>query len=175
MSRRLAAVAALAVALAAPAALQAQSPLKFGLTAGATFPQGDAGDAFDWGYHFAGHVTAKPMLSPVGVRAELMYHSLAAKEETGFGDENLGVLAGLVNAEVGLGGVGVKPYLIGGLGFYRSTFADFDAETDFGFNIGAGLDFGLAGFSAFAEARYHSIQTEGESTNIIPVSFGIRF
>ena len=175
MSRRIAAIAALAVTLAAPAALHAQSPLKFGLTAGATFPQGDAGDAFDWGYHVAGHVTAKPMMSPVGIRGEVMYHSFGAKEETGFDGENLGVLAGIVNAELGLGGVGVKPYLIAGLGMYRSSFADFDSETDFGFNVGAGLDFGLAGFSAFAEARYHSIQTEGESTNIVPISFGLRF
>ena len=183
MSRRVIALAALGAALVtAPAALHAQSPLKFGLTAGATFPTGDAGDAYEWGYHLAGHLSVKPPLSPVGVRGEVMFHQLSGKE---FSDPLLGditlddprIIAGIVNAELGLGGVGVKPYVIGGLGLYNLNFGEgTDSQNKLGFNIGAGLDFGLAGFSAFAEARYHTIQTDGDSNlNVIPVSFGIRF
>ena len=176
MSRRVIALAAIAAALvSAPVAVEAQSPVKFGLAAGATFPQGDVGDVFDWGYHVSGQVGIKPAASPVGFRGDVMFHSFGAKDDSGFDGENLNVLAGIVNAELGLGGVAARPYIIGGLGMYRSTLADSDAETDFGFNVGAGVDFALAGFSAFGEVRFHSIQTEGESTNIIPVSFGLRF
>ena len=176
MSRRAIALAAIAIALvSAPVAAHAQSPVKFGLAAGATLPQGDVGDVFNMGYHISGSVTGKPAMSPVGIRGEVMFHSFAADEETIFDGDNLNVLAGIINAEIGMSGVAARPYVIGGLGMYRSTFGDFDAETDFGFNIGAGIDFALSGFSSFAEIRFHSIQTEGESTNIIPISFGLRF
>lgn len=176
MSRRVIALAAIATALvSAPVALEAQSPVRFGLAAGATLPQGDVGDAFGTGYHVSGLIGFKPATSPVGFRGEVMFHSFGGKEEVGLDGENLNMLAGLVNAELGFGGTTARPYLIGGLGMYRSTLADFDAETDFGFNIGGGVDFALAGFSTFAEVRFHSIQTEGDATNVIPISFGIRF
>lgn len=180
MSRRAIALAALAAAIVtAPAALHAQSPVRFGLAAGATFPTGDAADIVDWGYHVSGSVTGKPAMSPVGIRGEVMWNRLTGKDfDTGLGTINGGdvdILAGIVNAEIGMSGVGVKPYFIGGLGMYRFSAEDSDSETKFGFNVGAGIDFGLAGFSAFTEARFHSIQTEGNATNIIPVTFGIRF
>jgi opacity protein-like surface antigen len=182
MSRRAIALAALAAAIVtAPVAAHAQSPLRFGLAAGATFPTGDIGDGFDWGYHVGASITGKPMLSPVGIRGEVMWHSLEASENV---DAKLNVLAGIVNAEIGMSGIGVKPYFIGGLGIYRvdidsdeldALFGESDAQTKFGFNVGAGLDFGLAGFSAFTEARFHSIQTEGSAMNIVPITFGLRF
>ena len=176
MSRRAIALAALAAALVvAPAAVEAQSPVRFGLAAGATFPQGDIADGLDWGYHVAGSVTGRPMNSPFGVRGEVMWHSMKANDESLFEGEDLNILGLLVNAEIGMSGVGVKPYFIGGLGYYRSTFGDFDAENDFGFNLGAGIDFALAGFSAFTEVRWHSIQTEGDASNFIPLTFGLRF
>lgn len=182
MSRRAIALAALAAAVVtAPAAAHAQSPLRFGLAAGATFPTGDYGDAFESGYHVSGSVTGKPMLSPIGVRGEVMWNSMEAGNDV---DATLNVLAGTLNAEIGLSGVGVRPYLIGGIGLYRvnvdsdaldNILGPGEAETKFGFNVGAGLDFGLAGFSAFAEARFHSAQTDGGATTFVPLSFGVRF
>ena len=175
MNRRVLAVAALATALvAAPSVASAQSPLKFGLAAGATLPQGDAGDVFGTGFHVAGHLAIKPVAMPFGVRGEIMYHTLGEKDPANVGAN---VIAGLVNAEFSLPGAGIKPYFIGGLGMYRIDVDvdGFEAETDFGYNVGAGLNFALAGFSTFAEIRYHSIQTEGDATNVLPISFGIRF
>ena len=186
MSRRAIALAALAAAIVTvPAAAHAQSPVRFGLAAGATIPQGtlgggDIGDVLDWGYNVSGSITGKPMLSPVGIRGEVMLHGMEGARDI---DAKLNVFAGVVNAEIGTSGIGVRPYFIGGIGIYRVDLEDeldpllgeSDPETKFGFNVGAGLDFGLAGFSAFAEARYHSIQAEGDAVNIIPVSFGIRF
>jgi hypothetical protein len=181
MSRRAIALAALAAALVtAPAALHAQSPLRFGLAAGATVPVGTFGDEVDWGVHVTGSVTGKPALSPVGIRGEVMWNRLTGKEfDTGLGTiqgDDVDVLAGIVNAEIGMTGVDMRPYLIGGLGAYRlSGEGEDDAVTKFGFNVGAGIDFALAGFSAFTEVRFHSIQTEGEARNIVPITFGIRF
>ena len=183
MSHRAIALAALAAALVtAPAAVHAQqSPVRFGLAAGATFPTGDYGDAFEWGYHLGASITGKPMLSPVGIRGEVMWNSLNAKDDV---DAKLNVLAGIVNAEIGMSGVSARPYFIGGLGVYRvdidsdaldAVLGPSEAETKFGFNVGAGIDFPLAGFSAFTEARFHSIQTEGGATNIVPLTFGLRF
>lgn len=183
MSRRALALAALATALVtAPAALHAQMPVKFGLAAGATLPTGDAKDGYDWGYHLGAQLAVKPPLSPLGVRAEVMLHTLKGKEINDpivgtFTPDDPRIIAGIVNAEVGLGGIGVKPYLIGGIGYYNLNFGEgTDSQNKIGFNAGAGLDFGLAGFSAFAEARYHRIQTDGDSKlSVIPISFGLRF
>jgi hypothetical protein len=184
MSRRAIALAALAAAIVTtPAAAHAQSPLRFGLAAGATIPTGDAADIAEWGYHVSGSITGKPMLSPVGIRGEVMWNRLTGKDVevvpgvTESGDD-LDILAGIVNAEIGMSGIGVKPYFIGGLGMYRLSSEGADSETKFGFNLGAGLDFGLAGFSAFAEARFHSIQADdfgNGSVNLVPLTFGIRF
>ena len=178
MSRRVIALAALAAILTTPVAVQAQGSVKFGVAAGATFPTGDAGDSYDWGYHVAGSITGKPMASPVGIRGEVMYHQLTGKDDALLGKlDNANIIAGLINAELGMGGVGARPYLIGGIGWYRLDFgSDLDSQNKFGFNIGAGLDFGLADFDAFIEARYHSVQTDGDANlSIVPVTFGLRF
>jgi hypothetical protein len=187
MSRRAIALAALAAALIAPAAVGAQEtaaapqrPLTFGIAAGVTFPTGDAGDLYDWGFHLAGAVSGRPGMSPVGLRGELMWHRLTGGSvdagEFGSVDvPDVNVIAGIGNAEIGLGGSSWRPYLIGGLGIYRLSAEDVDAETKFGFNVGVGFQRVLAGFDAFGELRLHSIQTEGESTNLIPISIGFRF
>lgn len=182
MSRRVIALAALAAALVtAPAALEAQSPLRFGIAAGATFPTGDAGDLYDWGYHISGLVSGRPAASPVGLRGELMFHSLQGQS---FEDDILGridaddarIIAGIVNAEIGMSGTGARPYFVGGLGFYNLDFGEgTDSQNKFGFNVGGGLEFMLSGLSTFAEIRFHSIQTEGDALNVIPISFGIKF
>lgn len=184
MSRRVIALAVLAAALvSAPDSLEAQqsmSPVRFGVAAGATFPTGDAGDVYDWGYHITGLVSGRPAALPIGLRGEVMFHSLQGKEidagEFGSVDvPDLRVIGGLVNAEIGMSGVGIRPFFIGGLGLYNIGGEDIDSETKFGFNIGGGVDFALSGLSTFAEIRYHSIQTEGDALSIIPVTFGIRF
>ncbi|MDZ7631797.1 MAG: hypothetical protein U5K74_10735 [Gemmatimonadaceae bacterium] len=64
------------------------------------------------------------------------------------------------------------PYVIGGVGVYNGTEG---IGTKFGINGGGGVTFKLSGFDAFAEARFHNIFTDGFSSRIIPVSFGINF
>ena len=187
MARRFIALAALALGLAAPVAAHAQSPFKLGLTLGPTFPTGDLSDTQEWGYHVGGFIAGRPMMSPLGLRAEVMYHSLTGKNvDTPLGSfdyDDASLLAGIVNVEVGMSGMGLTPYFVGGVGYYSfdSGGENSDREGNFGLNGGLGINFGLAGFSAFAEARYHKIfvdeDASGNSPNValIPISFGVRF
>jgi hypothetical protein len=50
-----------------------------------------------------------------------------------------------------------------------------NTQTKFGLNAGAGLRFQLTGFSTFIEARWHTIFTEGNNSQMVPISVGITF
>jgi opacity protein-like surface antigen len=52
---------------------------------------------------------------------------------------------------------------------------DSDSRTKFGVNAGVGLRFQLPGFTTFVEARWHSIFTDGENVQMLPISVGITF
>ena len=52
---------------------------------------------------------------------------------------------------------------------------DSESETDFGINGGAGFDFDAGSVGLFVEGRFHNVFTEGDSTNFIPITVGIRF
>lgn len=72
-----------------------------------------------------------------------------------------------------------RPYLIGGVGVYNvnpdSDLAD--SSTEFRINAGAGftVPIGQRTTRLFGEGRFHNIFTEGESTNILPITIGIMF
>jgi Outer membrane protein beta-barrel domain len=72
-----------------------------------------------------------------------------------------------------------RPYLIGGAGvYYFSPDNDaFDSSTDFGINAGAGFTapIGSGTTKIFGEVRFHNIFTDGESTNIMPLTLGLMF
>jgi hypothetical protein len=68
-------------------------------------------------------------------------------------------------------------YGIGGIGYYntREPFYDFDqSQSNFGWNIGGGFRFPLSGFSAYVEARFHSVSSNPSMT-FIPITFGLVF
>lgn len=183
MKRTIFGVAALALMLSASTA-QAQRPVSFGIALGATMPSGDFADGADMGYHAMGTLSFSPPALPVGVRIDGMFNQLAAK---GGADVNYRILGLIANATFGMpmAASPISPYLIGGLGYYNLG-TDMDDEpltpvdesesvSKMGFNLGVGTKFALAGFGTFAEIRYHSIQTEGSSTTMIPITFGITF
>jgi hypothetical protein len=75
-----------------------------------------------------------------------------------------------------LPGQGIRPYLIGGGGYYsRKDDQANTSSNNFGINGGIGAMFPLSGFNAYVEARIHDVFTEGSSTQFIPVTFGILF
>ena len=73
--------------------------------------------------------------------------------------------------------MGIAPYAIGGVGYYRvsSSATGTVASNHFGFNAGAGLDVPLSGFTTFIEARYNRISESGVSTSFVPVTVGVMF
>ena len=165
-----------AALVAAPASAQVVKPLHFGIAGGATMPMGDVGDAVKMGYHAAGIVTFSLPAMPVALRADISYDRHSWKNDV---EGNFNTIAATVNGQYTLPGVAVRPYIVAGLGMYRSAGTvgdvDLDASNDLGINGGAGVRFNLGGLSTFAEARLHNVFTEGEASRWVPVSFGFMF
>jgi hypothetical protein len=185
MSRKMLAVAALAFALPMAAA---QGQLSFGAALGPTLTNGEMLKDFDMGYHATGILGISLPALPVGLRIEGMFNEFAAKPVgTAPSAGKIRILSATGNATLGVPGMVVlSPYLIGGIGMYKTqmnptTGPKPESSTDFGINIGAGIKFGLAGFSAFTEARWHTnmgneengVKTQG--ARFIPISFGVTF
>ena len=176
MKRTFLLVAAVGLTLALPAAsVEAQRPVSFGIAAGASMPTGDFGDDVKTGFNFGATLGFQPAMLPVGVRIDALYNSF----ESDIGDESFSVLSATANAVVSIPMASmpmVSPYLIGGLGLYSADpGGDFDRENEFGWNIGGGLRFNLAGFGTFLEARYNRFSVEDDDFSYIPITFGIMF
>ena len=171
----------LAASLLAASSLAAQ--VKFSVAAGATAPIGDAADGFEMGYNATVGLTFKPPVAPVGLRVEGMYNQLAGKDPSPVG---MRLMALTVNGTFS-GAALPAVYLIGGLGMYNAKATDVpagipepDAENKFGINVGAGFNFPLPSLQPFAEIRLHHIMTADDATGakntqIVPITFGIRF
>ena len=176
------AAVAMTVVMSASVA-EAQSPIRFGIAGGLSMPTSDLGDFVENGFHGQFMLGFGMMALPVKLRADVTYHSMGLEGPGVPGvdsDDNLRVISGALNGIVSMAGIGIKPYLTAGVGFYNQKIGDLDAENDFGLNGGVGLEFGLTGISAFLEARYVKIfvgDDDGEdfSSAIIPITFGIMF
>lgn len=152
--------------------LQAQTSLIF--AAGATVPIGSTGDAVETGYHAIVGLGIKPPLAPIGARIEGMFNDNAFKAAT---DASLRIMAVTANATFA---AMPTAYIIGGLGMYNGKCAGTcgltnPSNTDVGFNVGGGVNIPLTGLGVFVEARLHIINTETESTKILPITVGIKF
>ena len=169
MKSYIVAASVLALMVAAPGA-DAQRPVSFGIAAGATLPMGDLGDTRETGINVMGVLDFGAPMTPVGFRIDGMWNSLGA---SGTG-EDLRILALTGNVRFTMAGTGTRPYLLGGLGFYNQSADGTDAN-DFGINAGAGVEFLLAGFSTFAEIRFHNVFADEQSVQLLPISFGIKF
>jgi outer membrane protein with beta-barrel domain len=159
---------------ASTAGAQIASPIRFNVHAGAAVPVGDLADGLTTGFQVGAGLELRPAFSPIGLRFDGDFGRM------GFdgGGGNLTVWS--VTGNGVLSPMASPLYFIGGIGFYSTDLnvdggPDFSAETDFGFNLGAGLSIPLTGFSSFIEARWHHINTEGGSSQYVPIVFGIRF
>jgi hypothetical protein len=65
--------------------------------------------------------------------------------------------------------------VLGGLGLYKFDCDDCDFDTEFGFNVGGGLNFNLGTLQTFAELRYHVVSVDDFDANHLPIVFGIKF
>ncbi|HEX8942271.1 MAG TPA: outer membrane beta-barrel protein [Gemmatimonadaceae bacterium] len=174
---RIARACVIAAAVAfVPAAARAQSnTTHFNLAAGVTLPTGTFGDRNDAGYNLIVGLGMKQQGSPLGFRAEGIYnefneHNTNDKSHAG------GVTA---NATYDLTtqnrSSASSLYVIGGIGYYstREPFFSNDSQTNIGWNVGGGFHFPLTGFSAYVEARYHTVSNT--VVRFVPISFGLVF
>lgn len=178
------AVAALMIAVSS-STLEGQSPFSFSVSGGATVPSGPFADRVSAGYNVGASLGLRIPLSPISVRADGMFNQLEYNDVGGLSGgaqyraitEYARIFSGTVNGVISMSTL-LSPYLIGGIGWYRTSEADIGAnlsrsENSIGGDIGAGLKIGLPGFGVYAEARYHWI---GDSdVRIIPISVGLSF
>jgi opacity protein-like surface antigen len=179
---RLLAPAALFFLLASGARAQGTSGLHFGFEGGVSYPQGDTKDFFDNGWNGGALLVWNPPVVPVGLRIDGAYHKLDARDDTA-STGSAKIFAGTADVVLGFRAILLKPYVFGGIGYYRLDFSDSsfpstsddDAQNETGWNAGAGVSISLRKVDLIIEARYHSIGTEGDRFKFVPVSIGLVF
>jgi opacity protein-like surface antigen len=179
-------VLAMLAALAATPALAEKGDFWFGLNTGVSSPTGDAGDAMDLG--FQGTLVTNYMLTPAfGVGADIGYHWWGVKDEfvPAGAEANSNLIQATAQGSYMFATSGkMMPYLKGGLGIYRSQ-AEVSGATDpllnqditssdFGYNVGGGMNWNVSPmYQMGVGALYHSVQTDGESTNFYTVGVNL--
>jgi hypothetical protein len=95
-------------------------------------------------------------------------------------------VGGLGSVVFHLGTAAIRPYVLGGLGYYNRSVAqeaddaagdliEFDSdETVIGYHFGAGVKLKLGPLGIFGEARYHIVDTDEANTRFVPILVGIR-
>ncbi len=165
--RRIAFLAALLLVL--PTAAESQTRLLVG--AGLSTPNGDFSDAVDAGLHGRVGLQVGVPVFPVSARAEGELHRFGEKAT----DDNTTMLTGTLSAVLSLGGIGLSPYVIAGIGQYRIDGSVGDAITKNGIHGGFGVSLGALGVGGFAEIRLVSISSDVGNRRYIPVTVGLRF
>lgn len=183
--RTLAAASMVALALVArPAAAQ----VSLGLGGGVTSPSGDMKDYQDGGWNALGTLQVGLPLMPLAVRGDLQYNSFGGKRFGNFATDDARIISATVNGVWNIIPLGpVKPYVIGGVGYYSTRFdtgnlGDTFDERKFGWNAGVGVKVGLLGLAGFVEARMHNVSDGGlpvgnntTTARYIPITVGIFF
>lgn len=175
---------ALAFALAVLGSPEAEAQFKFGGSGGVSLPLDAAGDVLKSGYHGTVSIEWLVPVMPISVRVDGSYHRLDADTPAGF-SSNGRILAGTGNAVVRIPLPLLKPYIIGGVGYYDLKFdgsvtgvsgATFTAQSkEFGWNAGAGVGLKVGSVTVFAEARYHRVILDPVDFVMVPVSIGLQF
>jgi len=162
----------IAFCLITPGLAQAQPHLLVG--AGVTSPSGDIADLADTGFHIQAGFKVSIPSTPVSLQADGGYHTMSGSDATA---DDTKVLAGALSVVYSLGGIGLSPYLLGGVGRYRiesGLVGMTETRTDSGYHAGFGVSLGGLGFGGFAEIRY--VKINGDPTaKLIPVTLGLRF
>lgn len=172
--RRVILPALLALAVLLPETAAAQ--LRFQVGGGLSRPAGDFGDLVDSGYQGRVGLQLGFPLFPLSVRAEGEASRFPAAR---LSDGHATLLGGNLSAVLTLGGVGISPYFLAGVGRYRLDYSDdfevSDATSGTGYHGGVGLELGLLGFGGFVEARFVNVSRDAGDVRTIPITVGIRF
>lgn len=142
--------------VAAPATAQ----VKWSVGMGITHPTTSGADN---GFHGLGAAGFSFAGSPVSIRIDGMFHSFS----------NFSMIGVDGDAVYGFAPGPVSPYILGGASWASSKVDGISGSaTDFGFNVGGGINFGLSALKLFAEARYMKL---GDGDALIPITLGIHF
>lgn len=167
--RSIAVIAAVTALYAAPAAAQGVS---FGIGGGVTFSLEDNGGE---DIHGTAGIGFGRTTGPFSFFIDGTYQDLGDSDNAFELNNGLIYFTGNLVYKFPTGeATRIRPYLIGGGGYY--TNEDFDGG-DFGINGGAGafLPLGSGNIRAFLEGRFHNVFTDGDDLNFIPVTLGLRF
>ena len=188
IKRELVGFAAAAIAFV-PAVSQAQqhrsasAPWKYSAGLGVALPQSDYADGVSTGMHIEGMASKSLSASPAFLRGELGFAHFGEKD-------NSGATSNVLAAALDLGynfaaSSTVKPYVLGGLGAYRTSISQDlgagngtfnDNKTNLGFNAGVGMRFKMAGHVAYVEGRYvDQGNWNGAKIATLPIAFGLEF
>lgn len=166
---------AIALLAGIPSNAGAQARGYVGFGGGMAFPLGTFGDAANTGYlgQFIAGITG-----PSGRLGGRIDGMLASHDYGPYTYRQIGVMGDVVFTPGA--GSNVTPYLLGGLGLVNGkttgTGSALGSSTKPAFNAGAGLTLWLSRrIWVFVEGRYVSVQTEGSSTNFVPLTVGIRW
>lgn len=177
---------AVVASIGSSAVVQAQvsNPVKFTVFGGAALPVGDTKTDLKTGYSVGGAVDLRAPLSSLGVRGELVYSSLDAKDTGGLGSASMNDFGGNANVVFWLPNPGspLTAYLTGGPSYSHLTakatagnVTQSVSDNQWGFNVGAGIDFALSGLSTRLDVRYRRLSSDGGPTQYIPITFGVTF
>jgi opacity protein-like surface antigen len=177
MKRMVLAVLALA-SLAGAGSLAAQ--VRIGVGGGLLMPLSDYKTADKMGFLAGADATYWLAGAPVAIRVEGDFAQTSHKNGVGGHTSIIGGMGELVYA-FGTKESQLRPYVLGGLGFFHAkvdvTGFGSASENKVGYGVGAGvaLKAGSGSTRLFAEGRYQSVQTSGTSLKMIPIRVGIRF
>jgi opacity protein-like surface antigen len=156
---------------------QSSSSMELNIGAGLALPTSTFGDRNDAGYNLIVGIGTMPRGSQLGFRAEGIYTEYTASNTSR--KSHAGGITGNAIFDLAQGNRSTTNslYLIGGIGYYQTKeeFLSFSgaSENNIGFNVGGGFRFPLTGFSAYLEARYHTVQNT--DVKFIPITFGLVF
>ena len=155
--------------------LAAQRPVSIGLAGGVSLPQGDLADGVNTGWHALGTLVLSTLTQPLGLRVDVAYNQFALK--VGDGHETVGSATLNGTYRLPMTNSPLSPYLIAGLGAYRTdcSLPECGATTKFGWNVGLGSKLFVLGVRSFVEARYHRTKAGDGHLNYFPVTFGLLF
>jgi hypothetical protein len=141
-----------------------------GGAAGMSLPTGQLAKAYSAGFNLSGLVEMRAPQEAVGIRGELLWEHFEPKSGQS-ALENKNAVALVLNAMYFVPEYALRPYFIGGMGFYHVS----DQGNRPGLNFGLGIDIPLSGLAAHFEARLHKVLTDGGSYASVPISFGVKF
>lgn len=154
----------------APGSASAQARGYVGIGGGGSLPIGDLKDAVKLGWlgQVIGGVTLPNGI--IGVRVDGTYGQNKVKDPGTGTIKFIGAMGDVVFSPKMQGKA--APYVLGGAGILNSK--DGASSTAFAWNAGAGVKFAAGNMGVYVEARFLSARKSGVTSNMIPVTVGVR-